>query len=199
MHGGTTALFAVIGLTRLERSARWQATTFLPGFLLAVVLHSGFNHLNHAPHLATLVTLLTLPPLHWMVWERSERALRRWLGQGFDVDATMLELIDSGKLAGSPAGHYLESLKRGLHGTLIADALCYLRLYTELSLRAKGVLMMRENGFEPRPLDEGTRAKFVELRHLEQNLGATGLRALRPLLGMRHKDLWQLHMLESGG
>jgi len=199
MHGGTTALFAVIGLARLERSPRWQATTFLPGFLLAVALHSGFNHLNHAPHLATLVTLLTLPPLLWWVWERSERALSRWLGQGFDVDATMLELIDSGRLAESPAGHYLESLKRNVKGTLAADALSYLRLYTELSLRAKGVLMMRENGFEPRPLDDATRAKFVVLRRLEQRLGSTGLRALRPLLGMRHKDLWQLHMLEAGG
>lgn len=199
MHGGCTALFAVAGLSRLERSpGRSIAAAFVPGLALVALLHAGFNHLSHAPQLATLATLLSLPPLMGLVFQRSERALREWLGPGFDADANMLELINSGRFAESPPGRYLQALKTSLQGPLVADALCYLRLYTELALRAKGVLMMRENGFEPRPLDAETRAKFDELRYLEQSIGATGLRALRPLLRMRHKELWQLYMLEAG-
>ena len=198
MHGGTTAIFAVMALARVERSNGTRVMSFVPGWALAALLHSGFNHLGHLPQLATLSTLLTLPPLLWLVFQRSESALRDWLGQGFDADATMLELIGSGRFPDSPPGRYLASLKRGLHGALIADALCYLRPYTELSLRAKGVLMMRENGYAPRGVDDETRAKFAELRYLEQSIGATGLSALRPLLGMRHKELWQLYMLEAG-
>jgi protease PrsW len=72
-----------------------------------------------------------------------------------------------------------------------------LRLYTELSLRAKGVLMMRGNGFESPPADEATRANFTELRYLEKNIGATGLRALRPVLKLRQRELWQLYMLDG--
>ena len=79
---------------------------------------------------------------------------------------------------------------------MVADLLCYLRLYTELALRAKGMLMMRENGFDS-PLDERTEAKFAEMRYLEKSIGRTGLLAVRPLLHMSHKDLWQLYMLES--
>jgi len=198
MHGGTTALFAVMGLARLEQSTQASPWQFVPGFVLAVVLHSGFNHLSHVPLMATLATMLTLPPLQWLVFERSEQSLRHWIGQGFDADAHLLELIGSGSFATSPPGRYLASLKRALPGALLADALCYLRLYTELALRAKGVLMMREAGFEPPPADEETRAKFAELRYLEGSVGATGLRALRPVLNMRRRELWQLYLLEGG-
>ena len=197
MHGGTTALFAVMGVARSERATHAKVAHFVPGFLAAVLLHSGFNHLSHLPLLATLATMLTLPPLQWLVFERSERSLRAWLGQGFDADARLLELISSGSFAASPPGRYLASLQRSLPGALLADALCYLRLYTELSLRAKGILMLRENGLDPPPADEETRAKFTELRYLEKNIGATGLRALRPVLKLRQRELWQLYMLEG--
>ena len=198
MHGGTTALFAVMGLARIERAAHARLAHFIPGFVVAVLLHSGFNHLSHQPLLATLVTMLTLPLLQWLVFERSERRLRDWLGQGFDADARLLELIGSDSFAASPPGRYLASLRRSLPGALLADALCYMRLYTELSLRAKGILMLRENGFESPPADEETREKFTELRYLEKSIGVTGLRALRPVLKLRQRELWQLYMLEGG-
>jgi hypothetical protein len=56
--------------------------------------------------------------------------------------------------------------------------------------------MMRENGFEV-GVDEETRAKFAELRYLKDSMGKTGMLAIRPLLHMSQKDLWQLYMLGS--
>jgi hypothetical protein len=35
------------------------------------------------------------------------------------------------------------------------------------------------------------------MRYLEKSIGASGLRALRPLLRMRQRELWQLYMLEA--
>src|SRR6476619_7601800 len=67
MHGGTTALFAVMGVARSERATHARIAYFVPGFLVAVLLHSGFNHLSHLPLLTTLTTMLTLPPLQWLV------------------------------------------------------------------------------------------------------------------------------------
>jgi hypothetical protein len=142
--------------------------------------------------------MLTLPPLQWLVFERSEQALRRWIGQGFDADAQLLELIGSGSFATSPPGRYLASLKRSLPGALLADALCYLRLYTELALRAKGVLMMRAAASSRRPSTTRRARSSAELRYLETSVGATGLRALRPVLNMRRRELWQLYLLEGG-
>ena len=54
--------------------------------------------------------------------------------------------------------------------------------------------MMRENGFDV-PVDDETKAKFTEMRYLEQSIGTTGLLAIQPMLHMSHKDLWQLYML----
>jgi RsiW-degrading membrane proteinase PrsW (M82 family) len=194
MHGGATAIFGVMGLAMLERSRRATAPAFLPGLLVAAVLHSGFNHLLLNPKLATLATLVVLPPVFVAVFRRSERSVGDWLGQGFDADTEMLELINSGRLSDSPVGQYLHTLKDRFHGPVVADLLCYLRLYTELALRAKGILMMRESGFEV-PVDEATREKFAEMGYLEGSIGRTGLLAIQPMLHMSHKDLWQLYML----
>jgi len=137
-----------------------------------------------------------LPLVLYVVFERSDQAVGNWLGTGIDADAELLELITSGRLSDSPLGQYLTTLKRKFAGPVVADVLCYLRLYTELALRAKGVLMMRENGFET-SIDDETRAKFDEMRYLEGSVGKTALLAIRPMLHMSHKDLWQLYVLQE--
>jgi len=194
MHGGATAIFAMMGLAMLERKRQATPLAFLPGFALALALHSAFNHMFLSPKLSTLVVLLVLPPLLLWVFHRSESAVGDWLGRGFDADAAMLESINSDGFHDSPAGRYLDSLKHRFKGPVVADLLCYLRLHTELALRAKGILMMRENGFDV-PVDDETRAKFDEMDYLEKSIGKTGLLAIHPLLHMSHKDLWQLYML----
>ncbi len=196
MHGGCTAIFAVTGLAMLERAGGNTLRGLLPGLALAVLLHSTFNHLSRVPQVATLAVMVALPSLLFFVFQRSEVATRDWLCTGFDSDVQMLELINAGQIAESPVGRYLHTLRDRFAGPMLADVLCYLRLYTELSLRAKGLLMMRENGFETE-LDEEAKASLAELRYLEGSIGKTGLRALRPLLRMSPKDLWQLYLLKA--
>jgi RsiW-degrading membrane proteinase PrsW (M82 family) len=193
MHGGATAIFGVMGLAMVERSSGAIAA-FVPGYLVAVALHSLFNHFFFSPFVSTIGIAVLLPILLHMAFSQSEAAMGRWLGQGFDADTEMLELINSGKLSDSPVGRYLHQLKQKFQGPVVADLLCYLRLHTELALRAKGILMLRENGFDA-PVDEPTREKFAEMRYLEKSIGRTGLKALQPMLHMSHKDLWQLYML----
>jgi RsiW-degrading membrane proteinase PrsW (M82 family) len=196
MHGGVAAIFAIMALVVRELARRAGTLAMFPGFAIAVVLHMGYNHLSHWPRVSALASLLVLAPLLYAVFQRSERALGDWLGQGFDADSEMLELINSGRLSDSPVGKYLTRLKGRFHGPVIADLLCYLRIYTELALRAKGMLLMRESGFEV-PLDEATKAKFDELRYLEASIGKTGLRALKPMRHISDKELWQLNMLQE--
>ena len=194
MHGGATAIFGVMGLSMVDNDARARLASFVPGFLVAVALHSAFNHFFFSPLISTVGIAVLLPVLLQFVFARSEKAVGSWLGTGFDADTEMLELINSGKFSGSPVGRYLQDLKQKFEGPVVADLICYLRLHTELALRAKGILMMRENGFEV-PVDEPTREKFAEMRYLEKSIGPTGRRALQPMLHMSHKDLWQLYML----
>ena len=194
MHGGATAIFAVLGLSMVERHDRAGFAAFFPGLAAAIALHSAFNHFFFSPLISTVGIAVLLPALLQLVFAKSEKAVGSWLGTGFDADTEMLELINSGKLSDSPVGRYLHQLKEKFQGPVVADLVCYLRLHTELALRAKGILMMRENGFEV-AIDEPTREKFAEMRYLEKSIGATGRRALQPMLHMSHKDLWQLYML----
>jgi hypothetical protein len=194
MHGGATAIFGVTGLAMAERRPGLRAWAFLPGLVVAILLHSGFNHFFLSPKLSTLGIVVVLPPLLQVVFRLSEDSLGDWLGRGFDADTATLELLTSGRFADSAAGRYLHTLKSTFEGPLVADLLCYLRLHTELSLRAKGALMMRECGFDAL-VDQATRDAFAELRYLEKSIGRTGARAMRPMLRMSHKDLWQLYML----
>jgi len=194
MHGGAAASFAVLALALLERAGRWSARALLPGYALAVLLHSAFNHLLASPLQATLGIVLLLPLVLWAVFAKSEAALGQWLGRGFDADTEMLELINSGRLPDSPIGRYLHELKARFHGPVVADLLCYLRVHTELALRAKGVLLAREAGFDV-PVDQATREKFAELGYLEKSVGRTGLLALHPVLRRSRRDLWQLYLL----
>jgi RsiW-degrading membrane proteinase PrsW (M82 family) len=192
MHGGTTAIFGMLGLALSERAGRTTALALLPGLAAATVVHSIHNHFFFSPVLATFGILVVLPPLALLAFQRSEATLERWLEVGFDADTQLLELIGSGRLSDSRVGRYLHSLKTRFHGPVVADLLCYLRIRTELALRAKGILMMRESGFAP-ALDDATRARFAELVYLEKSIGPTGLLALKPFLHVSRQDLWQLY------
>ncbi len=194
MHGGTTAIFGITSQLLAERKSHRQASIFAPGLVLAIVIHSLFNHLFFTPAFTTLAILLVLPPLILVVFSRSEASLRKWLEVGFDADTELLELIKSGRLSESKVGRFLQSLREKFSGEVVVDLFCYLRLHVELSLRAKGILMMREGGFDVEP-DEESRALFAELRYLEQSIGTTGKLAMLPFLHLSGKDLWQLYML----
>ena len=195
MHGAVMALFGVMAQILTERSMKINPLLYVPGFIVAITIHSIFNHFPGTPILTTLGTLLVLPPVLMIVFKRSARAMHEWLEVDFDEDAALLEQINSGEFAESRIGIFLQDLKQKFDGPVVVDMLCYLRLYTELALRAKGLLMMRENGLDA-PIGERTRAKFEEMHYLEKSIGKTGCLAMSPFLQMTRKDLWQLYMLE---
>ena len=194
MHGGTTSIFGIGSQLLAEFRSPKQVSIFVPGLLTAVVLHSLFNRLFFSPIFSTLATLLIFPLLIFVVFEKSEESLQNWLEVGFDADTELLELMNSGRLSESKVGKYLQSLREKFSGEVVMNLLCYLRIHLELSLRAKGTLMMREAGFDAEPDDE-TRALFQEMRYLEGSIGKTGKLALLPFLHVSGKELWQLHMI----
>jgi len=196
MHGGASAIFAIVSHTFMGQHPTKGYVVLLPGYFVAVIVHSVFNHFFFAPIVNTLLVLVTLPILLTIVFQQSEAAVSEWLGSGFDADTELLELINSGELSASNVGLYLHSLKEKFEGPIVVDLLCYLRLYTELSIRAKGLLMMRESGFANKTGDV-TKAKLEELKFLESSIGTTGRLAIKPFLKMSQKDLWQLYMLSD--
>jgi RsiW-degrading membrane proteinase PrsW (M82 family) len=194
MHGGATALVGIVAQSLSDRFVSVGPKVFLPAIAIAYVIHSLFNHLVVAPELSVIGIVIIIPLVIVLAFRHSERNLRSWLGVGFDTDADMLDIITRGGISRTGIGRYLESFRETLPPTAVADMLCLLRLHAELSIQAKGVLLMREAGFETEP-DPEIREKLVELEFLEKSVGKTGMRALAPFLHWRTRDLWQLHML----
>jgi len=194
MHGGTTALAGIIAISLIDRkiASRWPA--LLPGFAIAVIIHSAYNHFFLNPLYSALFVVVGLPLVMVAVFRRSERDLQQWLGIGFDSDSQLLEMITTGTIGETRIGRYLLSLKERFPGEEVADMLCLLRLHVELALNAKGILLMREAGFDVHP-DAEVKEKFEEMRYLEKSIGKTGLLALDPILHWSSRDLWQLYML----
>jgi RsiW-degrading membrane proteinase PrsW (M82 family) len=196
MHGGTTAILAMISRTLLDRTTRFRLRLIVPGLVLAVVLHSLYNHFLLNPILATALIVLVFPLIAVVVFRESERVARAWVGEGFDSDQELLAAVAAGRVSGTPAGEYITTLRSRFAPETIVDMLCLLRLRAELAIRVKGVLMMREAGFEPPP-DPAVKDKLRELRYLEKSIGRTGLVALHPFLHTSTRDLWQLTVLDG--
>lgn len=196
MHGGVTAIFGIMSQTLTERNMKINPLLYVPGLVAAMTLHSLFNHFPVHPIYQTLLILAVLPPVLYLVFRKSAAHMHEWLQLDFDEDARLLAQINSGEFTESRIGRFLSDLRSAFAGPVVVDMLCYLRLYTELALRAKGLLMMRENGLDA-PVGERTRAKFEELAYLERSIGKTGVLAMKPFLHMTRKDLWQLYVLEN--
>jgi RsiW-degrading membrane proteinase PrsW (M82 family) len=196
LHGGATALLAMVSKVLSDRHPTSAVGVFLPGLAMAIAIHSSFNHFILNPLLATALLLIALPCLMIVVFERSRGATRDWLKADFTGDLAFLETIVSGEVEQTRVGEYLRSLTTHFPGPVVADMLCLIRIHLELSLRGKGILIAREAGLAL-PVGEDVRANIGEMRYLEKAIGRTGLLAIRPLLkGSRH-DRWHLQMLEE--
>ncbi len=196
MHGGSTAIFAILSKNILDRKVSEKWYYFLPGLLSAILIHSFFNHFFWGPIVTTLAQLIILPLLIYFIFMQSEKALKEWLELGLDVDVYFLDSIINGQISGTKIGDYLDSLEGKFPGEVLADMLCLLRINFELSIRAKGILLMREAGF-PAKLDDEVKEKFAELTYLQNAIGKTGQLAMSPIILNTARDLWQLYFIDE--
>jgi protease PrsW len=196
MHSGTTAILAMTARTLHNRATSFRPELMLPGLAVAIVLHSLYNHFLLSPLLATALIVLVFPYIAMFLFQKSEKETRSWLGTGFDTDQELLRVMRAGQVSDTPVGRYLRGLRTSFPPEAIVDMMCLLRLRAELGIRAKGILLMREAGFEADP-DPSLPGKFEEVRYLERSIGRTGMRALKPFVHTSTQDLWQLNLIDG--
>ena len=195
MHGSTTAIFGVVFQQWCERDGNIRLRNLLPGLGLAILLHSAYNHFFISPVMTAVGLVLGVPLITLAVYQQSEKSLERWLGLGFDTDAEMLAIINAGKVSTTRVGAYLVSLRERFPPEVVADMFCFLRIQVELAIQAKGILLMRKEGFDAQPGPD-VPEKLAELKYLERSIGRTGRLAIMPFLQRSRKDHWQKHLLK---
>ncbi len=202
MHGGATALFAIISHEMTERQAegaaaryRFNPLLFVPGLLVAMAVHSLFNHFPNEPLVVMAMTLLLVPATLFLTLIRNERATQQWLTTDQAVHAQMLTDIRAGRFAETSRGQAVHAIADRL-GEKTADARAYVELKTELVLRAEELILAAQSGGPATPGAQEA-AKFAQLETLELRLGNAARTALTTALGFSRNDLWELSRLRA--
>lgn len=202
MHGGATGIFAIISHEMTERQAessaahyRFNPLLFTPGLLIAMVIHSTFNHFPNQPLVIMALTLLLAPAAIFLALIRSDHATQQWLAADRAAHESMLAEIRAGHFATTPRGEQIAAIAARL-GDRADDARAYVELKTELILRAEELIHAAQSGQSVAPT-EIDKEKFVQLDALELRLGQTTLAALAAPLGFTRNDLWELSRLRA--
>jgi hypothetical protein len=195
MHGGSTALFAVIligGKTRNSSIFKFLAISYS----ITYIIHSFFNHLFINPFIQTICAITLLPAIFMIIFRYNENKLQDWLEIEMSSEIEMLNMIKNGQFLSTPSGLYLESLKSRFSVEAILDIYCYFQLYLELSIKAKRNIMLKEIGF-PIVTEKDLDNKLKELAQLRKQIGKTGESTLSPLIRMSYRDLWEINSLKE--
>jgi len=196
MHGGATALFAIIAEVMTERHLKMNPLLYVPGLIVAYLVHAIFNHFPVSPVLSTAVTLLILPTILFLLFERNESTIHNVLAMDFDAHRRLLKQIEHGELSGCEAGRFLLDMQNKLAGPVAQEMIEYFCLHTRLVLSAESILLAREQGVDVE-IGEQIKEQLREMHRLEKQIGRSALRALQPHLHFSAKDMWEIHLLES--
>ncbi len=195
MHGTATAVASVVAQNLISRAGKLKIKYLLAGFSAAVFIHALFNSFILSPMVQTILQLSLLPVVAVQIFTRSEKSMHEWMEKQSGSEFELLRTIRKGEFKTTPAGKYILSIKDKFAPEIIVDMLAYIQLYLELSIKAKGLLLMKETGFDFKK-EEELKAQLNELDCLSKNIGKTGMRTLIPVINLNNKDIWKLNLLK---
>ncbi len=195
MHGGNTAIvFAIFYFLREYKKS--YLLSYLLALIVPILIHSLFNQFLLNPIVSTLLVLILIPLVLIVIFELNSIKIRKWIETEFDSDIALLKMINSGNFSETNIGRYIISIKEKLSKEQVFDMIVFIRLYLELSIKAKANLMMKENGLEPIK-DEEIVNKLKEFQFLRKSIGKTAFMLLSPIFKIKGKDIWKLNLLDS--
>lgn len=195
MHGGCTSIFSILLLNAKSRDSYEQLFVVI-AYLVIAIIHSAFNHFFVNPVLQTLLIIILLPVLFLIIISGHNKHLHKWLEIEFGTEVELLCMINKGQFSSTRSGEYLVSIKDRFKPEQILDMYCYIKLYLELSIKAKRNIMLKESGFDP-IIEEDVKDKLTELSALRKCIGTVGEMALSPLIRMNYRNLWQLSTMKE--
>jgi len=203
MHGGATAVFALVSHTMTGRQTASSSANyvfalsyFIPGLLVAALMHGVFNWSGTHPLVIMSLTLIFVPAVLFLTFAFDEQFTKNWLKKDSEEHRQMLDDLDSGVYMESKRGaRVLRVVDHSLTATM-EDVLAYIKLKTKLVLRAEELILASQEE-EDFAATEDDLDMFDELTALEGRIGILTLMALEPHLGFSRNDLWELSRLRQ--
>jgi len=203
MHGGTTAVFALIAHTMTGRQAEggshsyvFELYYYIPGFAAAALIHGVFNASGDHPLGVMVLTLLLVPLILFLSFWQDEKATKLWLQKDSETHQKILDDLDSGAFIESKRGTAIKKVVDQSLTATLEDVEAYIKLKMKLVLRAEELILASQ---EEEDFDVGDEEldMFEELAGLEGRIGILTLMALEPHLGFSRNDLWELSRLQQ--
>ena len=203
MHGTTLAILAAIAHELAERETREAAADykfnllwFLPGYLIAVALHTAFNHFPDRPLVAMMASIIIAPIALIGIFQFGTAEAQRWLTADLAEHKGQLARLSAGEWPDTPSGRKIA----GLAARLDPEAAKRVRRYWELMawLVVQAEEVMKEEAEGDVDLHEGqVRAASAEIEGLRRALGKSTLAAVNALLPFSRNDYWEVSELRQ--
>jgi len=203
MHGTTLAVLAAIAHEFAERETRGAAADyrfnlfwFVPGYGVAVALHTAFNQFPEHPMIAMMGALLITPVALIAILNFGTIEAQRWLAAECDEHRTQVEILRSGRWPDGPAGQRIAALAERFDPETVKRVRRYWELQAWLVAEAEETMMEEAAGdaeFDPAEV----RSAFAELDGLKRALGRSTFTALQAMLPFSRNDLWEVSELRQ--
>jgi RsiW-degrading membrane proteinase PrsW (M82 family) len=203
MHGATLAIFAAVAHEFAEREMREAASEFrfrlwwfVPGYFVAVALHTAFNQFPDRPLIAMLGAIVVAPLALIAIFYFGSHEAHRWLAVEVAEHRAALDALRSGGWPDGPAGRKIAALAARLDPESAKRVRRYWELQAWLVAEAEETLMEEAAGdaeFNPAQV----RAAFAELDGLKRALGRSTFLALQALLPFSRDDQWEVAELRQ--
>lgn len=203
MHGTTLAILAAIAHELAERETReadgdfdFSPWWFVPGFLVAVAIHTVFNQFPDRPLLAMLGAAVLAPIALIAIFNFGTSEAQSWLIAERAEHQAQLNALRAGGWPDSASGRKVAALAERLGPVPAKRIHRYWELYSWLAVEAEETLLEEAAG-DADVKAKDVRAAFEELSRLRLALGPTAFAALKPLLPFSRNDDWEIGELRQ--
>jgi RsiW-degrading membrane proteinase PrsW (M82 family) len=203
MHGTTLAVLAAFAQELAERENREAAADFdfrlwwfLPGYLIAVAIHTAFNQFPDRPLLAMLGAVVGAPIVLIAIFHFGEAEAERWLTTERAEHRAQVEALRSGKWPEGPPGRKIAALAERLGPEATTRIRRYWELQAWLVAEAEETMIEEAAGDAEFDSDE-VRSAFAELEGLKRALGRSAFTAMSALLPFSRNDYWEVSELKQ--
>jgi protease PrsW len=203
MHGTTLALLAAIAHELAERENREAASEFrfnllwfVPGYLVAVAIHTGFNQFPDRPLVAMMGAAILAPIAIMAIFHFGTAEAQSWLDAESTQHRKQLEALQSGAWPEGPSGTRISALAGRLDPESAKRVRRYWELQAWLVMQAEEAMMEEAAGDATVDKAE-VRSALAELAGLRRALGRSTFTALKALLPFSRNDYWEVAELRQ--
>ena len=203
MHGTTLAMLAAIAHELSERETRKAASEFdfrpwwfIPGYLIAVAIHTAFNQFPDRPLIAMMGAIVFAPIALIGIFQLGTAEAQRWLTAERAVHNGQLEALRAGRWPDVPSAGKVAALAQRLGPEAEKRIRRYWELKAYLVSEAEETMMEEAEGDASFDAEQ-IQAAFHELEGLRKALGRSAFTAMNSLLPFSRNDEWEVSELRQ--